>query len=365
MGDDNLFLDQSSPNYFAARHTFRAACDKLGWTRQALPVAARSPGGEQLTIDVAWSPAPPAAPTLVLSSGLHGVEGHFGSAVQLALLSALGWQRMSATGVRIVLLHALNPFGYAWSRRFDDGNIDNNRNFLLPGEEFRGAPASYARLDSWLNPESPPGRFDTFYPQAAYFALALGMTPLKQAIAGGQFEYPRGLFFGGRGPSETQQILAVHLAHWLSGSPRVMHLDFHTGLGKFGTGKLLLDAPLTPTQRAMLNEHFGREAYEESDFSPTAYQVRGSFGCWCAATSGVPDYLYACAEFGTYAPLQVLAGLRAENRAHHWSPPDSPVAQRAKARLRELFFPSSSAWARQVIEKSLQWIEAAVGGLKS
>lgn len=365
MGDDNIFHDQSSPCYFLARESFRTAVDGLGWSRQACPISARGPGDEELTIDAAWSPAPPAAPTLVLSSGLHGVEGRFGSAVQLAFISALVSKRLALDGARVLLLHALNPHGYAWSRRFDADNIDNNRNFLLAGEEFRGSPAAYARLDAWLNPKTPPTAFDSFHWQAARFAIQMGMTPLKQAIAEGQFDFPQGLFFGGHGPSDTQQILSTRLAGWLAGSQRVIHLDWHTGLGKSGTGKLLLDAPLTPSRRTMLDERFGKHDYEESDHSPTAYQVRGSLGCWCARQAGTADYLYACAEFGTYSPLQVLAGLRAENRAHHWGQPAAPSTQKAKARLRELFFPNSPAWSRQVIRKSLEWIAAAIAGLKT
>ena len=71
------------------------------------------PDGADLTIDVATSPGP-ANRVVVISSGIHGVEGFFGSAVQLALL-----ERRPAPGVRWVLIHALNPYGFAWSRRFD------------------------------------------------------------------------------------------------------------------------------------------------------------------------------------------------------------------------------------------------------
>ena len=49
------------------------------------------------------------------------------------------------------------------------------------------------------------------------------------------------------------------------------------------------------------------------------------------------DYLFACAEFGTYGPLRILAGLRAENQAHHWAPPTAASTVWAKQRLKELF----------------------------
>jgi hypothetical protein len=66
------------------------------------------------------------------------------------------------SGVAIVLVHALNPFGFSKIRRFDDKNIDLNRNFLLRGEEFKGCPDRYAELDWLLNLRRPPRRFDPF-----------------------------------------------------------------------------------------------------------------------------------------------------------------------------------------------------------
>ncbi|WP_425614703.1 M14 family metallopeptidase [Anatilimnocola sp. NA78] len=363
MGDEHPLIECSSPNYFVARDKFRQLADALGWQREAHAIAARGPAGEELTIDVAWSSAPSEAPTLVVSSGLHGVEAEFGSAVQLSLLAAIARKQWNPTNVRLVMLHALNPFGYVHSRRFDADNIDNNRNFLLPGEEFRGSPAGYEQLDKWLNPRSPTHRFDWFLPQAVYHAVRMGTVPLKQAIAGGQFDFEKGLFFGGDGPSQTHLVLSKHFARWMGESSKIVHLDFHTGLGKWGTGKLLLDAPLAESQRTFLDTHIGPNAYEETHAVGVAYQVRGSLGCWCARQGAAADYLYACAEFGTYSPLQALQGLRAENRAHHWGEPQSAATQRAKERLRELFCPASPAWRKQVVGTAVEWIEGAIAGL--
>ncbi len=50
-----------------------------------------------------------------MSSGLHGVEGYFGSAVQLAWLHGVraGCIRIPS-GTAVVLVHAVNPHGFAW-----------------------------------------------------------------------------------------------------------------------------------------------------------------------------------------------------------------------------------------------------------
>ena len=75
-----------------------------------------------MTIDVASSATEDADNVLVISSGLHGVEGFFGSAVQTMVLER--WASSASPPVRCVLLHALNPYGFAWIRRPDENNED-------------------------------------------------------------------------------------------------------------------------------------------------------------------------------------------------------------------------------------------------
>ena len=91
------------------------------------------------------------------------------------------------------------------------------------------------------------------------------MPALKQAAVGGQYDFPRGIYYGGARPSPTTRALTEHLGRWLDGCEEVVHLDFHSGLGPWGTCKLLLDYPLTDRQRARLDEYFGPDSYEICD----------------------------------------------------------------------------------------------------
>ncbi|HJZ57604.1 MAG TPA: M14 family metallopeptidase, partial [Gemmataceae bacterium] len=268
-----------SPDYLTARDRFRAAAARLGWVTQAMPIDARGPADEELTIDTAVSPAPASAPVLVVSSGVHGVEGFFGSAVQLAALDA--WAKTGApTGVRCVFIHAVCPSGFARLRRFDEANTDLNRNFLLDGQEYTGCPPTYAALDAVLNPRRPPSCCEFFTLRALVAIAKHGLANLKQAIAGGQYEFPQGLFFGGRGPSSAHTILAKHFPGWLADSPRGVLLDFHSGLGRWGRYTLLVDAIHTPEQLDRATQWFGPGLLEPSLPEGTAYQTRGGFDMW-------------------------------------------------------------------------------------
>jgi hypothetical protein len=344
-----------------ARQRFQQAASQLGWQLEAHPIGCSGPGGEELAIDVGYSPSGDPDKVLVVSSGVHGVEGFFGSAVQIALLKH--WATGSLPSMRCLFLHGLNPFGFARLRRFDENNVDPNRNFLLAGERYEGLPAGYAELNELLNPRRPPSRWEPFTLKALWTIVRHGMPALRQAIASGQYEFPKGLFFGGTGPSRTQQLLAENLKRWLRGSQYVVHLDFHTGLGPKGTCKLLIDYPLTEAQRTQLTDWFGVRTWEACDSSTIAYDARGGFGRWCASRNLAPAYLFACAEFGTYNPIQIIAGLRAENQAHHWGTPLAASTLRAKQRLKELFCPSARTWRERVLNKSFDLVDRALKGL--
>jgi hypothetical protein len=357
-------VEAFSADQTSASQRFRAAATRLGWRLAAYPITTRGPAGEELTIDVAWSGQPDDRNALIVSSGLHGVEGYLGSAVQLAFLEQEALQPRTGPRVRLVLIHGLNPYGFAWSRRVNEDNVDPNRNFLLAGETWSGCPPGYEAFDHLLNPKRPPARWDSFILRGVAAVLRHGIPTLKQAIATGQYEYPQGLFFGGKGPTRTLEILREHLPAWLAGCDRVVHLDFHTGLGRWKTWKLLVDTPMTDAQRSWLLRCFGAEAFEESTPHGVAYRARGTFGPWCMEQNPQRNHLYLCAEFGTYSALRIIAGLRAENQAHHWSQPGSAATERARLRLRELFCPADIAWRNHALQQGLLLVERVLGGLQ-
>jgi hypothetical protein len=361
-----------SDDYSSARQQFRDLAAKLGWHLESFALEERGPSGEALAIDVAIGDALDSEGKqrcLVVSSGLHGVEAFLGSALQCAAMRSWIDRPDTAPAQRKVFLHALNPYGFAWLRRADQVNIDLNRNFLLDDEAYRSSPARYPDLDGVLNPKCAPRQWDTFTLQALARIAHIGLPALKAAIAGGQFEFPEGLFYGGAGASHTKQIMENNLPRWLGDSNRVMHLDLHSGLGKWASYKLLVDYALNEHQRGRLRDWFGAEALEESAAGTSdervGYATRGGFGQWCVSTHANEgrDYLFAYAEFGAYNIVRTLAGLRAENQAHFWDQVDTAASLRAKQRLKELLCPASKVWREQVIAKGVALINQAASGL--
>ena len=356
-----------SEDYSIARNRFLRAAKSLGARVESYPVVLNQPTGQDLSIDVAVVGSERPSRTILVTSGVHGVEGFFGSAVQLAILEGSTHRSKLPLDTSVVLVHGLNPFGFAAVRRFDAENVDLNRNCLLEGEEFAECPQVYSELDSLLNPERPPARFDPFRLQILTVILRLGLGPLKQAVAGGQYEFPRGLFFGGKKASPTCRILQKILADQIGGADRIRHIDFHTGLGRWADYRLLLVAAMDDRLGRFVRR-FGPERLQQlkpenqnSAEKGVAYEVRGDLITWCRRELFTErDYDGIAAEFGTYGPIAVLTALRAENQAHHWGSPDDSSTQRAKKRLKEVFAPASPGWRSSTVAKGVGIVQRTI-----
>jgi hypothetical protein len=255
-----------SNDYSEAKRRFSIRARELGGRFEQLPLKAKDPGGENLTIDIACFGSGNPRRVLLHSSGLHGVEGFAGSAIQLQLLDELP---SLPDGTAVVVVHVLNPYGMAWLRRVNSENVDLNRNFVADGD-YTGAPATYSHCDPLLNPETPPSR-DFFLLRAQGLIFRYGMSALKQAVAGGQYEYPKGLFFGGKNLQQELSLYRSFLHRNFESANRVFAVDVHTGLGKYAEDTLLVEADGLNAMKERLGD---RVRPLNPDRGP-AYRVRG------------------------------------------------------------------------------------------
>lgn len=377
-------LDHFSGDYEESRRRFRDETEQAGFTLCPPQPIPGDPGAATapLTIDAATLGPEDAAETVVVSSGLHGVEGLAGAAMQLAMLRAVA-QRGLAAGQRIVMIHALNPFGFAHARRCDEAGVDLNRNFttFAKGAVAVGEAATpeYRRLDRLLNPATPPRRPDLFYAAALAAIARYGMVTLKNALSTGQYAYPRGLWFGGTEPQALRRVLEGPLRDedgslvresdgaqtkpvvdlWVGASPKLRWYDLHTGLGRFGAHRLFVQPGLGAERLAALQRRHGAETIVSTFDGVQAMPNRGLMRSWLAARYAERDTAVMTAEFGTYGPLKVLKALRAEQRAWLFGDRGGAHAWAAEA-LREAFAPASAIWRRTVVSGALRLFEQAL-----
>ena len=160
------------------------------------------PDGGVLSSDIAWVGPEDAAKVLVVISGTHGVEGFFGSAVQAEWLRRPEFRELPQD-IAVLFIHAINPYGFAWERRANEDNVDVNRNWINFASTLPAAPG-YDQLASDLCPTD----WDLKTQERTGAALGAriaehGVAVFQQAVSGGQWTHPKGLFYGGDKPRSS------------------------------------------------------------------------------------------------------------------------------------------------------------------
>src|SRR5580658_7319276 len=220
-------------DYRSGRTAFIEACEEadLGVTARVHPTA-KGPDGKPLFIDVATIGAREAKTALLLISGTHGVEGYFGSGVETGLLRE-GLARRAPKGAKIIVLHALNPYGFAWNRRVNEDNADINRNFV--DHAHPPVNAAYESLSDFIAPNSiSPVAMKKANARLREYAHEHGDFALQTAISAGQYSHADGLYFGGSHMAWSAAMLKDVFVEELAHVTRLVVIDFHSGLGKSG-----------------------------------------------------------------------------------------------------------------------------------
>lgn len=339
-----------STNYFELRADFLAHAKKRGADLTSIPIRARGPGGEELFIDFVWLGSASPSDVLVHIIGTHGVEGYAGSALQTRLLES---DFAVPPGSAVLFVHGLNPWGMAHRRRVNESNVDLNRNFLAQPDAFVGAPEGYRLVQNFLNPQGMPWRVDLFYVQAVFNVLRYGFATLKQAIAGGQYEFDRGIYYGGKQLEEETQILRRFVADRLSGAKRVFAIEVHSGLGDWAKDELFWALPLEHPKSKWFAQQTGEVLASDSPQAGVGFRTPGDLQNEIPKILPDVDFYWVLQEFGAYGPIRTLKTLRDENRYYqsggkdldHWS----------KKLLLESFCPGAQDWQDRVISRGQEF----------
>ena len=351
-----------SPSYAEARAAFlRAAADagaELGSHRHPLA----GPDGTPLFLDTARFGAPDARRVLFVASGTHGVEGFCGSGIQTWLLRG-GLATRLPEGVALVLVHTVNPWGFAWLRRVNEDNVDVNRNFL-----DHGAPhpenADYDGLYAALNPK----RLDEATLQGCLaelrrFQEERGSAASYRALSGGQYRHPRGVQYGGREPVWSNRTLRALWARHAEGAELAAFVDLHSGLGPRGTGLLLQTAADASPAAALARAFWPDVIRSEPAAGGDSALVSGLIGpAFVAALPNTPS-VGLVLEFGTRDMLQVMLAVQADNWLAQYGSRESEEGHAISRRMRDAFYVDEDDWKEKVCARTREVLERAFAGM--
>jgi hypothetical protein len=355
-------LSLFSADYFEAREKFLATARR----RQCDLTAHRhphtkGPNGEDLFIDVATSGPARAAAGLLLISGTHGVEAYAGSACQIGWLSLDGNDTWPPE-LRVVMIHALNPYGFAWNRRVTEDNVDLNRNFVSHDTAYP-ANDGYEQLKEAIAPKDlEPDTLRHGSELFRNFAREYGPFAMQEAVSKGQYAHPDGMYFGGIREQWSAGILRHVVRREFGPCRRVGVIDFHSGLGPYGHGELISeDASGTPAyERA---KRWWPDICSTQTGESVSAAVVGSIDSCLPSLLPRADVTVGCLEYGTVSTLQVFDALRADNWLHTRGNPNDPKAAEIKAHIRAAFYPDQDDWKEMIWARGKTVMTQAVQGL--
>jgi hypothetical protein len=348
---DSLFC----ADYHADRAAFLAAVHSFASrTGRSLQLhSERVDEAADLQVTAAELPAQRPQRLFVLCTGIHGIEGYAGSAIARHLLAEL-LERLDPATTSLLLVHALNPYGFANLVRVNAHNVDLNRNCAAQGEAlFTTDSSAYSALSGLLAPQGP--RHMAAIEQARFRAgllralLRHGAATLRQASLSGQYVDPHGIFFGGQQVEAEIRFFQSLYERLASAHEEVLLTDLHTGYGVRGEAYPLFGCADSPGVRALTER-----GVSDASGQDKTYTVHGDLVGYAYKTakrvrpSGVFNGLVI--ELGTNG-LSILDQLRdlytvvCENRARQHGGVDAPL----RARFCELFHPSSAGWRDRAV----------------
>ena len=351
-----------SKDYLDASSRFRKQLTRLknlghNVIHEKLNLDSTGPFLEELIIDVAIIGSLKSDKMFLYSSGIHGVEGFAGSAIQLSALDLLETEEPFDTHC-IIFIHIINPYGMAWFRRVNENNVDLNRNFLNNQNEFLGEPDGYELINEFINPKFTPSSLDIpFYLRGMLYLMKYGFKNLKQWIAQGQYKRPQSLQFGGKEMQKGPKLLMSWLKKNISHIKNAVAVDLHTGLGPSGYDTILIPDETKKEDYEILKGIFQDHVAPLNPNKGIGYKIKGDIH------SGITEYftnikwLYVTQEFGTFPPATVFKSLRAENMMtqnsiiknekdllSHWS----------RIKLLNTFNPNDHVWQSKIIHRGLK-----------
>ena len=328
--------------------------------------------GDGLYIDKFFLPASVETTNLiVLTTGVHGMEGYIGS-VMLDVFFDEIYPTLNTNNTGILIVANVNPYGMKYMRRYNENNVDLNRNFIEDWDSFdRSSNKEYPKVESFLQPTGKMG--NAFWHEVSFFlslakeAIFTGADTISDALLTGQYEYPTGVYYGGNGDEKSTTYLKGVFSECLDGSyENIIHVDIHSGYGP-RYNMVIFNSVQDPTTEAEAREMFGYDyiiATDSEDFYETFGDTTDYFYRLARAKGSDKELYSTCFEFGTIGDsfIDSIFSLKYtvdENRQHWYPTTNSITSEMVRENYYELFYPTETEWR----EKTIVDFKAALNGV--
>ncbi|HAN79425.1 MAG TPA: hypothetical protein DCQ31_17510, partial [Bacteroidales bacterium] len=284
-----------------------------------------------------------------------------GSAMQLLFMkNYIDSALLSKTAV--LFIHSVNPYGFKYLRRVTENNIDLNRNSSVPDSLYTTINEGYPKVYDLINPHEPLEMGD--FSKKFFFVSAINeirkssMPVLRQAVLQGQYQYPEGLYFGGKKQEPQIRDIKPIFEKYTAPYSEIFAIDMHTGYGQRGTLHLFPN-PVDQNTRKRMEEIFEGYKIDWGD-SKDFYIITGDFVNFLGQIIPDKEIIPISFEYGTKDSQTTLGSLKsieimiAENQGKQHGYATATDSTEILPVFVDMYFPDSEAWRSHCIDVTKQ-----------
>jgi hypothetical protein len=294
---------------------------------------------------------------VIHTSGIHGVEGYTGSAIQSSILNKLDSNIDNVPN--IMLVHAMNPSGMKTMQRVNHNNVDLNRNNILNNDFMSDSMVFKDRwLDALINPKST---FE-YYMFPIFLVYALLMYGLKvsvQLVVTGQYQNKSAMSYGGTEHEAEIKDFYKEVATFFNEKSTISHIDLHTGFGKYMNEYLMVD---TRKEQDYFERFFWNCNYYINSEYPEYKLMKGGFIRGFTellelyGNIKIESYHGIVQEFGTvnFSGIPIFMKMRHANYIKHRYPNNDALVAKSRKDMYTIFNPPSIEFQEQCISSGVK-----------
>ncbi|PYZ96386.1 hypothetical protein CR205_11715 [Alteribacter lacisalsi] len=359
MSEINKYFKET---YTESRENFRNLLSQVQKKWPQARIFTESVGREEdNTIDVIYAEADSSnKQAVMMTSGEHGIEGYAGAAA-VHLFVDRYMRHIDPSDTGICLVHGVNPWGMRHFRRVTENNVDLNRNYFPESSTIpTDINQNYENESHIFQPDGPVediGKEKTvLYESLTKGMISRGTGGIRKAKGMGQFEFERGVYFGGFKEEPSAAYMKTWQQRLLNTFENVVHMDWHTALGPTNEVTMVISDRIGKSEEE-LKDSYGLENIKvfssnnvQGDSTDYFYQMREKE----APSKKLFSALFEFGTFGTshMAELREFATIILENQLY-WNGTDLRERREwIEEELYNMFYPEDEDWRKSILLES-------------
>jgi hypothetical protein len=263
--------------------------------------------------------------------------------------------------ISVLMIHAMNPYGFKYRRKVTENNVDLNRNCAIHKDLYASENDGYGKLTKFLMPNSKVN-FGSFFNRFFHLVairkiLQESMPVLRQAALQGQYQFDKGIYYGGKEYEPQLTQVEPFLRSIMKDFDIILNLDLHTGYGERGKLHLFLNPIENPKVENGIKSIFNGVSIDWGN-SNDFYTIKGEYVGWSNSLAEDALCIPMFFEYGTLDSQKTFGSLKSiqiminENQGNHFGYKNQKNEEKIKTLFSEMYYPKSHVWRSKVIYDS-------------